>query len=155
MHWRGGELRFPLEGHNVGSQTCTQGPMGVGYPGLEQCGKGPAEAGRGKVEGRRRGNEPNGSHPPFVRKEYHKLWQARFRCEDRHWSGTETVGDPPLHLPPMDLHLVEKAFGGGKQVGTIGEDREPQAVGKSVTQVEGDALARLGGASNREEGGLR
>ena len=56
-HWGGGERSFPVEWHDIRSQACAQGPMGVGCPGLEQCGKGPAEAGRGGVDRRRGGDE--------------------------------------------------------------------------------------------------
>ena len=129
--------------------------MGVRYPGFERCGERPAETGGGRVEGRRRGNESRGSNPPFVRKEYEKWWQTRFCSEDRHWSRPETVGDPSLHRAPMDLHLVEKAFGGGKQVGTIREDREHQTVGKSLAHMGRESLTRIREASYGGEGGLR
>ena len=56
-HWGGGERSFPVEWHDIRSQARAQGPMGVGCPGLEQCGKGPAEAGRGGVDRRRGGDE--------------------------------------------------------------------------------------------------
>ena len=98
---------------------CAQGPIGVGCLGLEQCRKGLAEAGRGGVDRRQGGNEPKSSLPPLVRKEYCEWWKARFWGENRHRSKLETVGDPSLHLPPMDLHLAVKAFGGCEQVSTI------------------------------------
>ena len=80
--------------------------------------------------------------------------EARLCGENRHGSRPEAVGDPPLHLAPMDLHLVKEALGGGKQVSTIGEDWEHQAIGKAVAEMRGDAFARVREASNRGEGGL-
>ena len=66
-HWGGGERSLPLVWHNVLSQACAQGPMGVGCPGLEQSGKGSAEAGRGGVDGCTGGDQARGSDPPLVR----------------------------------------------------------------------------------------
>ena len=48
-HWGGGEWSFPVERHEFRSKARAQGPMGVGCPGLQQCGKGPTEAGQGGV----------------------------------------------------------------------------------------------------------
>ena len=81
--------------------------------------------------------------------------EARFCVQNRHGNRPEAVGDPSLNLAPMDLHLVKKAIGGGKQVSTIWENREHQAVGKAVAKMWEDDLARVGEASNRGKGGLR
>ena len=88
-----------------------------------------------------------------MREEYQKWSQARLCSEDRQWSRLETIGDPSLHLPPMELHLVEKAFDGDEQVGTIRENREHQTVGQSVTQVGRDSIARVRESLTRGEGG--
>ena len=93
--------------------------MGVGCPGPEQCGEEPAEASRDRVDGHRGGDQPKSSHSPFVRAEYQEWRETRFCSENRHGSGPKAVGDPSLYLMPMDLHLVEKAYGGSEQVGTI------------------------------------
>ena len=118
-HRGGGEGCFPIEWHNIGSETSTQSLMGVGYPGLEQSGNGSAKVGRGGVECRGRGKQPKASHSPFVREGNRDWWQTGFCSEDWHRSGLETVGDPSLHLPPMDLHINKKAFGCSEQVGPI------------------------------------
>ena len=118
-HWGGVELCLPVEWHDVGIQACAQGLMRVRCPGLEQSGKGPAEAGRGGVDRHGGRDEPKGSHPPFVRDKDSEWWEALFRSENQHGSGSETIGDPPLHLPPMDFHLVEEPFSGCEQVSTI------------------------------------
>ena len=93
--------------------------MGVRCPGLEQCGQGPAEASQERVDGRRGGDEPESSHPSFVREDYREWWKAQFCGENQHWSGLKAIGDPPLYLAPMDFHLVKKASGGGEQVGSV------------------------------------
>ena len=58
-------------------------------------------------------------------------------------------------MSPMYLHLIKKPCGGGEQVGSLREDREHQAVGRSVGQVGRDAIARVREASNGGEGSLR
>ena len=94
-------------------------PMRVRRPSFEQSGKGPAEAGRGGVDRRRGGDEPKSGYSPFVREKEDDWWKARFRSENRHGSGPETVGDPSLYLPPVDLHFVKETFGGCEQVSTV------------------------------------
>ena len=81
-------------------------------------------------------------------------WKTQFRRENQDVGGSETVGDPSLHLPPMDLHLVEEPFGGCEQVSTIRKDRKHSAIGESVASVGGDALARIGKVSNQGKGSL-
>ena len=93
--------------------------MGIGCRGPELSGEGPAEAGRGGVSGRRGADEPTSGHPPLVWKENCKWREVRFCAEHWHGSVPEAVGDPPLHLPPMDFHLVKKSFGGCEQVSAI------------------------------------
>ena len=118
-NWGGAEQGLPVKWHDIRVQECAQGPMRVQRPRFEQRGKGPAEAGRGGVDRRRGGDEPKSGHSPFVLEKDRERWKARFRSEDRHGSGPETVGDPSLHLPPMDLHFVEEPFGRGEQVSTV------------------------------------
>ena len=118
-YWGVAERSFPVEWHHIRCQACAQGPMGLGCSGLKHCGKKPAEARRGRVGGGRGGEEPESGHTPFVREENREWRKARFCGENRHWSGLEAIGDPPLDLTPMDLHLVKKALGRGKQVSTI------------------------------------
>ena len=93
--------------------------MRVRRPSLEQSRKGPAEAGRGGVNRRRGRDEPKSSHSPFVREKGREWWKVPFCSKNRHGSGAETVSDPSLHLPPMNLHLVEDPFGVCEQVRTI------------------------------------
>ena len=90
----------------------------------------------------------------LMREENRERREARLCGENRHGSGPEAVGDPPLYLAPMDLHLVKEALGGSEQVSTIGEDREHQAIGKAVGEMRGDVFARVREVSNRGEGGL-
>ena len=123
-NWGGAERGLPVKWHDVGVKACAQGPMRVRRPSFQQSGEGPAEAGRGGVDRRRGGDEPKSGHSPLVREKDREWWEARFRSENRHGSGPETVGDPSLHLPPMDLHLVEETFGGCEQVSTILKDRK-------------------------------
>ena len=89
-----------------------------------------------------------------MREENRERREARLCGKNWHRSGPEEVGDPPLYLAPMDLHLVQEALGGSEQVSTIGEDREHQAIGKAVAQMRGDAFARVREVSNTEAGGL-
>ena len=95
--------------------------MGVGSPGLEQSGEGPAEASRGsiQVDGGGGGEKPKSGHSPFVREEYREWWEARFCCKNWNRSGPKAIDDPSLYLPPMGLYFVKKAFGGSEQVSTI------------------------------------
>ena len=118
-NWGGAERGLPVKWHDIRVQACAQGPMRVRRPSFEQSGKGPAEAGQGGVDRRRGGDEPKSGHLPFVREKDREWRKARFRSENRHGSGPETVGDPSLHLPPMDLHFVKETFGGCEQVSTI------------------------------------
>ena len=118
-YWGGAERGLPVEWHDIRVEASAQAPMRVRRPSFEQGGEGPAEAGRGRVDGRRRGDESKGGHSPFVREKDRERWEARFCSENRHGSGPETVGDPSLHLPPMNLHLVEEPLGGGEQVCTV------------------------------------
>ena len=89
-----------------------------------------------------------------MREENRERREARLRGKNWHRSGPEAVGDPPLYLAPMDLHLVKEALGGSEQVSTVGEDWEHQAIGKAVAEMRGDTFASVREASNRGAGGL-
>ena len=69
-HWGTGEQSFLVERHHFSSRASTQGRMGVECPGLVQWGKGPAEAGRRRVNRLRGGNERKGDNSPSVLMEY-------------------------------------------------------------------------------------
>jgi len=47
---RGGAWGFPIERHNVGVQSGTKGMMGIRSAKLEEGGKGPAQAGRCRMD---------------------------------------------------------------------------------------------------------
>ena len=71
------------------------------------------------IDGRRGADESMCGHPPLVRKEHCKGREAQFCGENWDGSGLEAVGDPPLHLPLTDFHLVWKSFGGCEQESPI------------------------------------
>ena len=118
-YWGGAEWGLPVEWHDIRVQACAQGPMRVRCPSFERSGKEPAEAGRGGVGRCRGGDEPKSGHSSFVREKDCEWWKAGFRSENRHGTGPKTVGDPSLHMPPMDLHFAKEPFGGCEQVSTV------------------------------------
>ena len=46
--------------------------------------------------------------------------ETRLRGQDRKGGSPEATGNPPLDLPPMNIHLGEKSFGGDEEVSTVG-----------------------------------
>ena len=119
MYWGGAQPGLPVKWHDIRVQARAQGPVRVRRPSFEQRGEGPAEAGRGGVDRRRGGDEPKSGHSSFVREKDREWWKAEFRSENRHGGGPKTVGDPSLHLPPMDLHFAKEPFGGCEQVSAV------------------------------------
>ena len=55
---------------------------------------------------------PKGSHPPLVSEKDTKRGKAGVSRQDRDRSGAEAIGDPPLNLGPVNIHLGEEAIRG-------------------------------------------
>ena len=65
----GGTRRFPVKRHDVRGQAGAEGPVGVRGPSPEKGGEGPAEAGRGRVNGGGGTDKVESRHSP--------LWEKR------------------------------------------------------------------------------
>ena len=110
---------MPVKWDNIRGQAHAQGQMRVRCPRPKWGGKAPADVGRGGVTERWGGDEHKSSHSHVMWKENSEWWEAPLGGKNRHGSGPEAVGDPSLHLPPMDFHLVEMSFGECEQVSPI------------------------------------
>ena len=115
----GGTGCLPVKRHDVRGQPGTEGPVGVRGSRPEERGEGPTKAGRSGVNRGRGADEAEGRHSSFVRKKNMKGWKAGLCREDMEGGGPEAVGNPPLDLPPMDIHFGEEPFGGDEEVGAI------------------------------------
>ena len=98
---------LPVKRHDVRGQAGAEGPIGVQGSHLEERGEGPAEAGRCGVNGGRGTDEAQSRHPPFVGEEDVERRNARLCRYNGAGGSPEAVGNPPLDLPPMNIHLGE------------------------------------------------
>ena len=114
-----GTGRPPVKWRDVGGQAGAEGPIGVRGSRPEERGEGPAKAGRCRVNGGRGTDEAESSHSSFVGEENVEGRKARFCRENGEGGRPEAVGNPPLDLPPMNIHLGEEPFGGDEEVGTV------------------------------------
>ena len=115
----GGTGCLPVKWHDVRGQPGAEGPVGVRGSCPEECGEGPAEAGRYRVNGGRGADEAESRHASFMRKKNMKGRKARLCRENREGGSPEAVGNPPLDLPPVNIHLGEEPVGGDEEVGAI------------------------------------
>ena len=65
-------------------------------------------------------HKAKGSHPPFMGEEDVERRETRPRGQNWKGGSPEAVGHPSLDLPPMNIHLGEKPFGGYEEVSAIG-----------------------------------
>ena len=115
----GGTGCLPVKRHDVRGQPGAEGPVGVRGSRPEERGEGPTEAGRCGVNGGRGADEAESCHSSFVRKKNKEGRKARLCRENREGGSPEAVGNPPLDLPPMNIHFGEEPFGGDEEVGAI------------------------------------
>ena len=137
-NWRRGARGLPVQGHNIGGEACAKGTKRIRGPRTQQRGEGPAEAGRGGVDRGRGARYPERGHAAFVGEKNVEWRETRFGRKDRHWGGSEAIGNPPLYLPPMNVHLEKEAFSGYKQVGPIRKNRKNQTISEAMTQMGGN-----------------
>ena len=115
----GGTGCLPVKRHDVRGQPGAEGSVGVRGSRPEERGEGPTEAGRCRVNGGRRADEAESCHSSFVRKKNMEGRKARLCRENEEGGSPEAVGNLPLDLPPMNVHLGEEPFGGDEEVGAI------------------------------------
>ena len=115
----GGTGCLPVKRHDVRGQPGAEGPVGVRGSRPEERGEGPTKAGRCRVNGGRGADKAESRHSSFVRKKDMEGLKARLCRENGEGGSPEAVGNPPLDLPPMNIHLGEEPFGGDEEVGAI------------------------------------
>ena len=115
----GGTECLSVKRHDVRGQPGAEGPVGVRGSRPEERGEGPTEAGRCRVNGGRGADEAESRHSTFVRKKDMEGRKARLCRENGEGGSPEAAGNPPLDLPPMNIHLGEEPFGGYEEVGAI------------------------------------
>ena len=115
----GGAGCLPVKRHDVRGQPGAEGPVGVRGSRPEERGEGPTEAGRCRVNGGRGADEAESRHSPFVRKKDMEGRKARLCRGNGEGGSPEAVGNPPLDLPPMNIHLGEEPISGDEEVGAI------------------------------------
>ena len=115
----GGTGCLPVKRYDVRGQPGAEGPIGVQRSRPEERGEGPTKAGRCGVNGGRGADEAESRHSSFVRKKNMKGWKARLCREIGEGGGPEAVGNPPLDLPRLNIHLGEEPFGGDEEVSAI------------------------------------
>ena len=110
---------LPLKRNDVSGQAGAEGPVGVRGSRPEKREEGPAEAGRCRVYGGRRTDDAESRHSSFMEEEDMEGRKAGLCREDGEGGRPEAVGNPPLDLPPMNIHLGEEPFGGDEEVGAV------------------------------------
>ena len=114
-----GTGRLPVKRHDVRGQAGAEGPVGVRGSRLEERGEGSAEAGQCRVNGGRGTEEAESRHSSFMGEEDVEGRKARLCRENGEGGSPEAVGNPPLDLPPMNIHLGDEPFGGDEEVGAV------------------------------------
>ena len=115
----GGTGCLPIKRHDVRGQPGAEGPVGVRGSRPVERGEGPTEAGRCRVNGGRGAAEAESRRSSFGRKKNMEGRKARLCPENGEGGSPEAVGNPPLDLPSMNIHLGEEPFGGDEEVGAI------------------------------------
>ena len=94
--------------------------MGIHGPSPKEGREEPPEAGRCGVDGGRGTDEAKGYHVSLVGDEDVERRETRLRGQDWKSRRPETVRNPSLDLPPINIHLGETPFSSDEQVGAIG-----------------------------------
>ena len=110
---------LPVKWHDVRGQAGAEGPVGVRGSRPEERGEGPAKPGRCRVNGGRGTDVAESRHSSLMGEEDVEGRETRLCRENGEGGRPEAVGNPPLDLPPMNIHLGEEPFGGDDEVGAV------------------------------------
>jgi len=148
------DLGAPTEGEVNGGEAYGKVPGRVLGPKGREGGEGLWESGRGRVGVRGGAGDSEGSKAPLPSAVGDYGGEAGLTGQDGGGGGEEVIRGPSLDPVPEAVHASEHSVVRGKEVSSVSEYGEEEAIGNAMAEEWSDASPWRGEAFDEGENGL-